>query len=140
MDEVRNTIILLVLGIHALTDIKERQISLFLTSGSVLAGIIFGVYSDAMQFHDFLFAVIPGMILLASGYWTGGKVGYGDGLVILSLGIWTGLEETFLLLVGGLLLCSVFCGIGLAAGKLKKEDPVPFLPCLLVCFIGRLCL
>ncbi|MCI5648197.1 MAG: prepilin peptidase [Fusicatenibacter sp.] len=140
MEEAANTIILLVLGMHAQMDVRKRQISLALTA--VFAGLGIGFHFAVGTFclAEFLLAMIPGGLLVVTGFITQGKVGYGDGLLLLSLGSWMNVEEILWLLVTALLFCSAFCGIRMAAGKLKKQDSVPFVPFLLVCFAGRLCL
>lgn len=73
---------------------------------------------------------LPGLGLLAIGYLSGERIGYGDGFLVLSLGTWMSMPE---------LLGMVGTGILYAAGAafLMRRKEMPLIPFLTAAYVLR---
>ena len=129
--------ILMLLGVNSWTDICKKEVSL-LTIG------IFGILGFVKAYFcknlcmGWIASASIGMMVIVISLISDGAVGMGDGFLLLALGTLLSFEElleTFLL---GLLFCG-FCGIILLLlpGNGKKKE-VPFVPFLLLGYIGGL--
>ena len=75
--------------------------------------------------------LLPGLLLWGCSFLTEGKVGRGDGDMVLILGLFLGWRRCVVALCAACLLSALWAGIGLAAGRLKKDSKLPFAPFLL---------
>lgn len=127
------------LGIAAWQDKKSMSISKkFLLTAGIFA--VLGRYflKEQVTLLEWGLSILPGMILLGLGWLSRWQIGMGDVAVILIMGLWLGCEKTFVVLVLGMFLCSVFCGGLVLFRKAGRKTEVPFVPFLLVaCLIGR---
>lgn len=136
-EEIKSVIMLFYLGILAAMDVKKRQISLVMTGTLFAAGVAWQIGIEKNIWPELLLSLLPGIGVLILGYFSREQIGYGDGLLLLTVGIWNGLGQTFLILTAGLVFCAVLCGILLMQKKIKRRDSVPFVPFLLLGFVGR---
>lgn len=78
--------------------------------------------------------LLAGGMLLALSRVTGGGLGAGDGWFFVVSAAWIGIEKQLCLLIGGMMLCFLFCGAAVIWGVLKgvsvKGMRIPFLPFL----------
>lgn len=103
-------------------DIWERQLFMPAILELGFIGLIRMVWSPDTP------AVLPGILLLAAGYVTGERIGYGDGWLILALGMWLDNAELIRMLLTGSSLACV-CGIFL------RRREVPFVPFLAAAYV-----
>ena len=75
---------------------------------------------------------LPVLIALISG----GMVGFGDGLLILTMGSVLGAGELAGILCGALLLCGIYSGIEYLMLKKSRSEEIPFVPFLLIGYLG----
>ena len=86
-------------------------------SGLGGSGLVYAVATGCVP------ALLPGCLVLAAGYFSREKIGYGDGWLLLALGMWMDTEHLFCLLWGGMAFCFL-CAVCFR----KREFPlVPFL-------------
>lgn len=83
-------------------------------------------------------ALLPGCFLLLTAFFTGQKVGYGDGLMVLVVGVFTNVTYCILSLMFGLCVSCLFAMFYLVLKKVKMKDQIPFLPFLLIGYIFTL--
>ncbi len=136
--EIFETVFLGVLGILAWQDKKEMSVSkkiLFLTGiFAILGRSLIG----KIALQEWGFSLLPGLVLLVIGWLSGWQIGIGDGAVILVTGLWLGSRKTFIILLLGVFLCSIFCGGLVVFRKAGRKTEVPFVPFLwAACFIER---
>ncbi len=67
---------------------------------------------------------------------SGGMVGFGDGLLILTMGSVLGTGELAGILCGALLLCGIYSGIEYLMLKKSRSEEIPFVPFLLIGYLG----
>lgn len=126
-------VILLILSIE---DIRKQKISLWIIFfGFILAGIF-----CAGQMAEGVWSVLagagPGIVLLLLGYVTRGSIGYGDGLVVTFLGMSFGFLK-----ISGMLLLALFFAVFYSGGmlllrKYNMRSRLPFLPFLMLAYLG----
>lgn len=138
---VFETAFLGVLGIAAWQDKKSLSISRkFLFVAGVVA--IFGRHLLADEHNtvaEWGLSILPGVFLLLSGWLSGWQIGAGDGVIVLVMGLWLGFAKTLVVLLTGMLFCSIFCGVLVFFKRAERRTEIPFVPFLLAaCLIGRI--
>ena len=137
---VFETVFLGVLGILAWQDRKEMSVSkkfLFLAGIFAVLGRSL-VVNREIALQEWGLSILPGLLLLGIGWLSRWQIGSGDGVVILVMGLWLGCRKTFIILLLGMFLCSIFCGALVVFRKAGRKTEVPFVPFLwIACLMGR---
>ncbi len=124
------------LGINLWTDIRRRQISLLSVGIFLVLGILYQCFY-LKQGTVMLLGLIPGVVLVAVSKATSESLGMGDALLMLVLGIYLGLEEAVNVLLLSLFLAAIWAGILLVVRRKKRDYEFPFVPFLLLGYVGR---
>ena len=74
--------------------------------------------------------LIPGLLFLLIAILSPKHIGLGDGIVLLIIGGLLERQFSMYIIMGGLLLNSIYCIIMLMIRKLNWTDKIPFLPFL----------
>ncbi len=77
-----------------------------------------------------------GVFIILTALISGGMVGFGDGLLILTMGSVLGAGELAGILCGALLLCGIYSGIEYLMLKKSRSEEIPFVPFLLIGYLG----
>lgn len=129
MLEIIKTVILLAcLFVNAWTDAKTRRVYPALLAVTGTIGLFFYTADGEMTAGSLAAGVLVGVFLLLGGRLTDEKIGYGDGMTFLVTGIFLGFWKNLFLLFAASLAAAVYALIGLALGRLKRNDCLPFLP------------
>ena len=91
-----------------------------------MTNVILGRYN----FKDWIWALLPGILLLVIARVTKEKIGMGDGWVLLILGNYLSIVEIWYVFQIALLTVTIFSLILLCIKKINKEYEIPFLPFL----------
>lgn len=98
-------------------DMKEHRISIMVVLELGGTGILCAAQAGHMP------SLLPGCMILLTGFFSREKIGYGDGWLMLALGMWMDTTELLRLFFGGVVL-----GFLYSLGFRKREIPlVPFL-------------
>lgn len=116
------------------TDIRKHRISLAVTLVLGAVGMFHKLWSG--NYFQALEGTLAGLGLMGVSLLTKGAVGMGDGLLLLALAGFLPAEEILRLLLLGLLSCTVWGIVLLAARKKKKSEELPFVPFLLLGYLG----
>lgn len=112
----------------SIMDIKTRTIPVWLPLIFGTAGcILIAVFNTDGNVAGRL---LPGGMMLAAGFFTGWKIGAGDGLCTMVLGLLVGAEVTLRVLMYGLFLSAVMGILLLTVKKRSIKAKMPFLPFL----------
>lgn len=114
--------ILMHLLILSAEDLWEQQLFLPVILELGLTGLMHTLWAGEMP------ALIPGCFLLAAGYITEERVGYGDGWLVLALGMWLDNRTIFRVLFGGSVLVLIW-------GICLRRKEVPFVPFLTAAYM-----
>lgn len=133
---IESCMVLGMLGIGTLEDIKEKKIHLWLIYLFCVIGIICHVIFRNITLIEMIFGMLPGAFLCFVSFLSRGKVGIGDGLMLTATGIFLGFWDNLALFTAALFLVGISGVICFACRK--KEAQIPFLPFLLVSYVGLL--
>lgn len=103
-------------------DIKERQVSLVVIGELGGTGLLWGLVSGQPP------ELLPGLLLLAAGFFSKEQVGYGDGWLLLALGMWLPGSKLFFLLFLGILAAAL-------SGVLFHKKELPLVPYLTAAYV-----
>ena len=78
------------------------------------------------------------MALLVLGRIFQGSIGYGDGLVLIDTGILLGAPDNLELFFTALFFAGIFALVGCVFFHKKRKDTFPFVPFLLIAYVGML--
>lgn len=122
MWEVNFWWVLIHLIILSVEDIRNRQLSVLLILELGLGGLVYVLYGGHRPEPGL------GILLLAFGYGTKEKIGYGDGYLMLALGMW--LSDAALLKI-------FFLGICMASlyGVCMQKRELPLVPFLTMAYM-----
>ena len=118
----------------AAMDLRHKKIgAAVLLAGALVAAALAGalLLEGREEPWEIGIGLLPGLLLWGCSFLTEGKVGRGDGDMVLILGLFLGWRRCVVALCAACLLSALWAGIGLAAGRLKKDSKLPFAPFLL---------
>lgn len=135
--KVEQVLILAFLGINSWKDIRKREVSLLTIGIFAVMGMIHAFWNGTICW-EWLGAVGLGTMLLALSVVSKGAVAMGDGLVLAALGTVLTFGELLGAFMLGLLCCSVWGIILLMLPRTGRKTEIPFVPFLLLGYIGGL--
>lgn len=127
-------VLFLFLAVCAVFDGLDRQVPLVVVWLGMLTAVCFhisGVMGE-ISLMTAVLSLLPGAGFFLLSFFTGEKVGYGDGWVLLMIGLFLGGYQCFLILLVGLIVESAAAIVLLVFGKIKRDGEIPFLPFLLL--------
>lgn len=130
---------LMLLGINAWTDWKRKQIFLPAVFLYGVLGLGNSLWSKR-EMWDLFMSLGVGCLFIGLSVLTKGDIGLGDGWILLALGTVLEMEEYLPMLCLGLLLAAFCAAVLLTVGKQKRNTEIPFVPFLLMGYVGGLCL
>lgn len=125
------------LGINCITDLKKRQVYALMGIVFGIAGMLINICTIA-DWKQVLFGVALGQILALIAWITKESIGYGDVLCIFACSMWIKPAGMIMLLMIGLLLSALVSMALLVIRRKSRHDRIPFVPFLLLGFIGQL--
>ena len=129
-----NIVMIIGLGILSVIDIKNKKLPIWLIGVFAMVCFILRWFGGVLVW-DFLFGLLPGIVLLLLAIGSGEKIGIGDAFVVGILGIGYAIENVISILGISLFLISVWAIGLLIVKKANKKTELPFLPYL---FVGHL--
>ena len=124
------------LGINSWIDIRRKQISLLSVGFFMAVGILYECV--VLEKNPAVFwGLLPGAVLLGVSKLSREALGMGDALLMLVLGIYLGLEAALDVLLLALFLDAVWAGILVFTAKKSRNYAFPFVPFLLIGYVGR---
>ena len=117
------------------SDIRRKQISLWLTAVFGAAGILAAIGQGRWSWEILVSAVIS-CGFLGLGILTEGAIGLGDGWILLALGTVLTLREYLTVLLTGMGCCAVWAFILLMFRRCGRQTEIPFVPFLLLGYLG----
>lgn len=130
-----DVITLLFLVFNSWTDLKKREISVFLTAVYVGAGLLNSIWLQR-DILEVMLTIGIGLIILAFSIVTSGSIGMGDAWIILALGLMLSADIFMKTLCIGMLMAAVYAGILLMICKKGRRTEIAFIPFLLVGYMG----
>ena len=135
--QVEQFCILAFLGINSLKDLRTREVSM-LTIGIFAFGGVIRACLMGNICMEWAAAICLGAAMIALSVMTKGAVGMGDGFIMMALGTVLSFRELLEAFLLGLVCCSVGGIILLFLPGTRKKTEIPFVPFLLLGYIGGL--
>lgn len=133
---IREGILLAFLGLNTVSDIRSKKILVWSAWVFGLFGLVYGFVGNELSILQGLVALLPGIIFLIISKITKESMGYGDGMIVLVMGIYISIQK----LVGSLMIALIFAAawsmILLVFFKKKKHEEFPFVPFVLLGYLG----
>ena len=122
---------LLLLGVNSFQDLRKQEIFLGPTLIAIGAGLI---RQGGLNGWLLIETLLPGLLCFLCSIATRGGVGKGDALMLAVIGLWSGGADA--LATGILALCLLVVTAFLSRRKLGPGTTWPFVPFLLVAYVG----
>ncbi len=135
---IESCVALGLLGVCSVEDIRKREIGVYKIFLVGIAGVFLHIFREKIGIYNLLAGMSIGLVLLLLGKVFKGSIGSGDGLILMDTGILLGLERNLELFLNGLLLAGVWALILWVFFRKKKEYEIPFIPFLLISYVGML--
>ena len=135
---IREGILLAFLGLNTVSDIKTKKILVWSAWVFGIFGFVYGFVGNGLSLLQGLMALLPGIIFIAISKITKESMGYGDGIIVLVMGVYISLQKIVGSLMIALIFAAVWSGILLVFFRKKKHDEFPFVPFVLLGYLGGL--
>ncbi|MCM1257933.1 MAG: prepilin peptidase [Roseburia sp.] len=123
------------LGFHSLEDIKSKEITLMVTLGSAMAGLICHIVYQSQSIYSMLGGMVFGGLILLFAILSRGKIGPGDGMVFMLTGLYLGVEENLALMLLSFFLAGCWAFIAIFFLHRDKKEKMPFIPFLFLAYV-----
>ena len=117
-------------------DLKTRRLPVWLMIMGSVTAVIFRISHWEDGALLWLGGMLTGMFFIAVSWRTGEQVGYGDSWMILILGLYLGLWDVLWLLSIAFTCSGIVAVILLIKGKWSKKVSFPFIPFLMLGYMG----
>lgn len=131
----KEPVYLLFLTIHAVTDMREKQIYVAVLVLQAFAGMMFQICCGQAG-SAAVISCLPGLFCLGVGRLSREEIGYGDGWMILLGGLYVSPGRMMAQLFLASVAACLYAVWLLAAGKLSREGEIPFAPFFLIGYLG----
>lgn len=135
---IESCMVLGLLGICSWEDVRKKEIGIYKVFFTGIAGMLLHIFRGNMSIYNILGGMLLGIILLLAGRISKGNIGCGDGLILMVTGILLGTAGNMQLFFYGLLFAGIWALILLVLFRKKKNYEIPFIPFLLVSYVGML--
>lgn len=113
-----------------ISDVRTGKIPVLVILVFGLASVWLLITGNTGSWREILYALVPGMALLALSLCTGESIGYGDGLTVLVLGLLVGIMRCTAAVFTGFLLSAVWGLVLLVLNKANGKSRMPWIPFL----------
>lgn len=127
---------LLYLSLGSYLDLKKRLLPVKFLLFFCFLGIFCNLVFRYQHLGEMLVGILPGSLFLLVGKLTKEEIGYGDGMVIMTLGLYEGFRGILPVITGAFVLSGFYGVCSMIFWKKSGKDSFPFLPFLLVLFVG----
>ena len=121
-------------------DIKTQEIEVRILALFGVIAILLEVFYVRAGLGEMFLGAIVGLMALGVALVTRESIGYGDGVVMLIVGLCCGIKMMMEILVLAIAVLALVALITMAKKGVWADLRIPFIPCLLIGYIGGLML
>lgn len=133
---VTSCAVAVMLIICAVEDIRYRRVNCIPVLLWGMLGVCFHILWHQQSIYSMLGGLLTGIVLMGISWVSREAIGLGDGLVVAVMGIFLGASRNLQVLFLAFVL-SALVSLGLLVMKKKnRKDSIPFIPCLLMAYLG----
>lgn len=129
--------IMLLLVFNSWKDIRKKEVSLWTILMFAVIGVIRSACVEGINVRRLAAIGIGGMVVVLSVL-SKGEVGMGDGLLLMAMGTVLSAKQLLGTLLIGLFCCCIWGLILLFLPKTGRKTEIPFVPFLLLGYVGGL--
>lgn len=133
---IKSITIIIFLVISSVFDIRKKIVPLVLIALAGVLVLLLSLFDPHMSWTGSFIGTLLGLLLLLLGKLFKGTIGAADGLVMVLVGFVMGIYGGCVVLFYSLFLAAVFSIVLLSAKKVSKKDSIPFIPFILVTYVG----
>ena len=138
MWQITDAATLVFLGIGALWDVRMRSVSMGYLWLGTLGGIFLQAFTGRILWQLWAAGLGCGFLFLLLSKYSGERFGYGDSWMILNLGMLLGIWKLLAVLASAFAGAFLAAAVGMWRKKYTRKSAIPFLPFLLVGYVGIL--
>ncbi len=139
---LQNLSVLAMLIIGSLEDIKNKQIHIVWIACFALEGVLccffLGKQPAISVIIEIMIDMVPGFLLLLLSFVTKGGIGAGDGILLMAAGIFLGTARVCKIFIYAIFLSAMYAWFLFIIKKKGRKHEIPFVPFLLLAFMGDL--
>lgn len=135
---LESCLVLGMLGIGSVEDIKSRRLGVCMLCSFGILGVMLHLLFEKEEIVSILGGAFIGAALIAISFLTRGRVGLGDGMALTVTGIFLGFEKNLMLFMVSQCLTACFALFLLVVKKKERNYEIPYIPFLLVSYVGLL--
>lgn len=135
---IESCMVLGLLGICSFEDVRNKEIGIYKVCLMGIAGVLIHIFRRNMSIYSILGGMLLGVLLLVFSRISEGNIGVGDGLILMVTGILLGAAGNIQLFLYGLFLAGIWALVLVVFFRKKKNYEIPFIPFLLVSYVGML--
>lgn len=136
IDIISSILVILWLVICSLQDLKNKSISIYLIIGGFFILFILSIYMNQVTIISRIAGGSIGLLLIALNPLTKGQIGIGDGIILGVIGICFGFTSNVSILLIGLFFSAILSIILLVFKKVDRKQTIPFVPFILLGYLG----
>lgn len=136
LDIISTVLLIAWLGICSWQDLKNKSISIQIIVGGFILLFIMSIYLNQVSITSRIAGGAIGMVLIGVNAFTRGQVGIGDGIIIGVIGICFGFTLNVSILLVSLFLSALLSIILLVFKKVDRKQTIPFVPFILIGYLG----
>lgn len=135
---IRNVFIIIFLIFNTICDIRTKKLPILGLICFGAAGAAINIFLPEYSFFELLLGMGTGIVLLIISRATSGQmIGEGDGILFIITGLFIGGINNIKLLLWAALLSAIIAGALLMTKKAVGKDRLPFVPFVLIAYIGQ---
>lgn len=125
----------LLISICSITDVRNKKISIRILCIFAVIALLLMVIQPSMPLINYFCGAGVGLLIWIISRYSKESIGRGDAYLIMVTGLFLGALVNLYLILGATLICMIY-SIVLLMRKYRKEYEIPFVPFLLVSYMG----
>ena len=138
LENITSYVVFMWLLLCSWQDIRKKRINVLLIGVGFLVLLISSILQGNLTVWNRLAGLSLGILLLSLNLITKGQIGIGDGIIVSITGLCLGFASNAVLLAYGLFCSAMFSLVLLAHYKVNRKKTIPFVPFLLIGYLGVL--
>lgn len=125
---------------ESIEDIRNQKLSINSLGVFLLMGMAVRLFYLKTGMAEVFLGMTAGVFMLLLSKVTNEAIGYGDGMVILIVGIYSGLKGTLFILYLAFIAIMLVSVVTMVRKGFCRNISLPFVPCILLGYLGGLIL
>jgi len=134
---MRIVLVISLLLINTVFDIRTKKIPVVVLVGFGAVGVLVNLFYKEYSVVEIIAGTAVGVALFVVSRITDGQIGEGDAFLFMITGLYVGGINNIVLLLWASILCALVAAILLLTRQVNKKDEIPFVPFVLLAYVGQ---